>query len=59
MFLEVNPLPGLHPTHSDLPILGLQIGMAYDELIGTILRGAVARDGWGARPAAELPRAAE
>ncbi|HEX8374304.1 MAG TPA: hypothetical protein VF606_03905, partial [Geminicoccaceae bacterium] len=58
MFLEVNPLPGLHPTHSDLPILGGRIGMGYDELIGTILRGAVARYGLGVRPA-ELPRAAE
>jgi D-alanine-D-alanine ligase len=59
MFLEVNPLPGLHPTHSDLPILACQVGMAYDELIGGILRGAAARHGLDARGGAELPRAAE
>lgn len=57
MFLEVNPLPGLHPTHSDLPVLASQVGMAYDELIGAILRGAVVRHGLESRPA-ELPRVA-
>src|SRR5262249_40436410 len=33
-FLEVNPLAGLHPTHSDLPILADQAGISYDKLIG-------------------------
>jgi D-alanine-D-alanine ligase len=61
LFLEVNPLPGLHPTHSDLPILAARVGMAYDELIGAILRGAVARHGLAedAAVAAGLERAAE
>lgn len=42
-FLEVNPLPGLHPTHSDLPILWMQTGRPYRELIRTIIDSARAR----------------
>ncbi|MEW5912279.1 MAG: D-alanine--D-alanine ligase [Thermodesulfobacteriota bacterium] len=49
-FLEVNPLAGLHPERSDLPILCGLIGMEYNQLIGCILdsawqraRGAAAR----------------
>ncbi|KJU82715.1 protein containing D-alanine--D-alanine ligase [Candidatus Magnetobacterium bavaricum] len=42
-FLEINPLPGLHPTHSDLPILCTQAGMSYGQLIGEIIRSASAR----------------
>jgi D-alanine-D-alanine ligase len=38
--LEVNPLPGLHPRHSDLPILCRLLGMRYDALIAQILRSA-------------------
>ena len=41
--MEVNPLPGMHPTHSDLPIMCGQIGMAYDELIGAIVESASER----------------
>ncbi len=41
--LEVNPLPGLHPHHSDLPILCHQIGMSYDELIRRIMVSALRR----------------
>lgn len=44
-FLEVNTLPGLHPSHSDLPILAAQAGMSYRQLIGTILDAACARLG--------------
>jgi D-alanine-D-alanine ligase len=44
-FLEVNPLPGLHPTHSDLPIIATQQGMGYTTLIGRILSGAFERHG--------------
>jgi D-alanine-D-alanine ligase len=44
-FLEVNPLPGLHPTHSDLPIIAAQRGMGYPELIGRILASARTRHG--------------
>ncbi len=42
-FLEVNPLAGLHPTHSDLPILCSQAGMSYAELLSEIIRSAVER----------------
>lgn len=42
-FLEVNPLPGLHPTHSDLPMIATQEGMSYTELIGAIVASALAR----------------
>lgn len=42
-FLEVNPLAGLHPEHSDLPILCGLAGVGYRELIGRILRSAAER----------------
>ena len=42
-FLEVNPLAGLHPTHSDLPILTTLAGRSYDWLIGRILDAAAVR----------------
>lgn len=44
-FLEVNPLAGLHPTHSDLPILAAAAGIGYADLIGRIMRAALARTG--------------
>lgn len=42
-FLEINPLAGLHPTHSDLPILAAQIGMSYADLIAKIISEAMTR----------------
>ena len=42
-FLEVNPLAGLHPEHSDLPILCGMVGMPYRELIAEIVRSAARR----------------
>jgi D-alanine-D-alanine ligase len=42
-FIEINPLPGLHPTHSDLPMIATQEGMAYEELIRRIVQSALAR----------------
>jgi len=42
-FIEINPLPGLHPTHSDLPMIATQVGMPYEELIGRIVRSALTR----------------
>ena len=39
-FLEVNPLPGLHPQHSDLPILCGFLGIPYVDLIDRIVRSA-------------------
>jgi len=44
-FMEVNPLPGLHPTHSDLPMIAAQEGMSYAELLGAIITSALARLG--------------
>jgi D-alanine-D-alanine ligase len=41
--LEINPLPGMHPQHSDLPILCTQIGMPYEELVGAIIDSACER----------------
>ena len=42
-FLEVNPLAGLHPEHSDLPILcGLE-GIAYRDLLEQIMQSAMER----------------
>src|SRR3546814_13988926 len=46
-FLEVNPLAGLHPTHSDLPILAALAGLPYERLIGEILQAAKLRTGVG------------
>ena len=43
--LEVNPLPGLHPLHSDLPMIARQEGMSFVELISEILGSAAARLG--------------
>jgi D-alanine-D-alanine ligase len=42
-FLEVNPLAGLHPKHSDLPMIATQEGMPYKDLIGAILQSAFER----------------
>jgi D-alanine-D-alanine ligase len=41
--LELNPLPGLHPEHSDLPILCTAVGMPYAELIRAIVDSAAER----------------
>jgi D-alanine-D-alanine ligase len=46
-FLEVNPLAGLHPTHSDLPIICQQSGIPYIRLIERILESASQRLGKG------------
>ncbi|MBU0638319.1 MAG: D-alanine--D-alanine ligase [Planctomycetota bacterium] len=41
--LEINPLPGLHPSHSDLPMLCTAVGMPYLELIQRIIESAKSR----------------
>lgn len=51
-FLEVNPLAGLHPEHSDLPILCSRLGIPYIELIRRILASATER-------IASIPQAGE
>lgn len=42
-FLEINPLPGLHPVHSDLPMLSRFAGISYPELLGRIVEAAARR----------------
>jgi D-alanine-D-alanine ligase len=42
-FLEVNPLAGLHPFHSDLPIIGSLLGIPYVTLVDRIIRSAATR----------------
>ena len=42
-FLEANPIAGLHPLHSDLPILTSLSGRSYEWLIGEILTAAAGR----------------
>jgi D-alanine-D-alanine ligase len=44
-FLEANPLAGLNPGHSDLPILAAQNGVEFVALIGMILDAGLARYG--------------
>jgi D-alanine-D-alanine ligase len=40
-FLEVNPLAGLHPVHSDLPIVAGLYGIPYPVLMKMIMDSAV------------------
>jgi D-alanine-D-alanine ligase len=42
-FMEVNPLAGLHPEHSDLPILATKVGLPFVELIRRIVESATLR----------------
>jgi D-alanine-D-alanine ligase len=42
-FMEVNPLPGLDPSCSDLPILHGLGGGKFEDLVGTILDSAMLR----------------
>lgn len=44
-FLEVNPLAGLNPTHSDLPILTRLAGYDFAWLMDRILDSTLARTG--------------
>ena len=44
-FIEVNPMPGLHPTHSDLPMLARQEGMSFEALLGAVVESALERRG--------------
>jgi len=43
MFIEVNPLAGIHPEHSDLPIICNHLGIPYHDLIGWIIASAATR----------------
>jgi len=42
-FLEVNPLAGLHPEHSDLPIICGLVGISFQTLMERIMASACAR----------------
>jgi D-alanine-D-alanine ligase len=42
-FIEVNPLAGLHPQHSDLPIICTMVGITFQQLIERILASAIRR----------------
>jgi D-alanine-D-alanine ligase len=42
-FLEVNPLAGINPVTSDLPIMWRMLGRKYEDLIGIILDEAMTR----------------
>lgn len=43
MFLEINPLAGLNPVHSDLPILCRLLGVGYQRLLAEIVDSALLR----------------
>ena len=42
-FMEVNPLAGLHPQHSDLPIIFSLMGKTFHQLIDMIMHSALKR----------------
>lgn len=44
-FIEANPLAGLNPVHSDLPILARMYGIEYDDLLRMIIDAAFIRLG--------------
>lgn len=43
LFMEVNPLAGLHPHHSDLPMICTACDIPYEELIRRIVESARTR----------------
>ncbi len=43
--IDINPLPGLSPYYSDLPILCKSSGISYSELVRVILRESLLRYG--------------
>ncbi|HNW57874.1 MAG TPA: hypothetical protein PLR88_11020 [Bacteroidales bacterium] len=42
-FIEANPLAGLNPVHSDLPILSRMYGVEYQTLMEMIMKSAIKR----------------
>jgi D-alanine-D-alanine ligase len=42
-FVEVNPLPGVHPVNSDLIILARLRGLSHQEVIGMVIDAAMTR----------------
>jgi D-alanine-D-alanine ligase len=41
--MELNPLAGIHPEHSDLPIICSLYGISYPELMNMIMESALSR----------------
>jgi len=41
--MKVNPLAGLTPNFSDLPMIAKAYGLEYDQLIGLIINSALKR----------------
>jgi D-alanine-D-alanine ligase len=41
--IEINPLAGLHPDHSDLPMIATAVGISYLKLIARIVSSAKSR----------------
>ena len=44
-FLEINTVAGMHPSHSDLPMLATAAGIPYESLVARIVDAAVSRYG--------------
>jgi D-alanine-D-alanine ligase len=42
-FIEINPIAGLHPEHSDLCIIASKYGISYQELMAEIVASALER----------------
>ena len=42
-FIEVNPLAGMHPEHSDLPIICGLVGVTFEHLVARIVASAEQR----------------
>jgi D-alanine-D-alanine ligase len=49
-FLEVNPLPGLHPVDSDLVLIAYMADWSYEQLVTTIVNEAIKRVGDSKEP---------
>ncbi len=43
--MEINPLAGLNPVNSDLPILAAMQGIDYSELLNIIIDASLQRHG--------------
>jgi D-alanine-D-alanine ligase len=41
--MELNPLAGMHPEHSDLPMIATAVGISFPELVARIVRSASER----------------
>jgi D-alanine-D-alanine ligase len=50
LFMEANPLAGLHSSHSDLPIIAGLTGYGYDRLMRDILSSARSRYSVAGKP---------